>query len=78
MDDIKQRASGTTFAEISKSNFRVIPIALPSNELVMEYTSVASGLYEKITKTLQESKSLIDLRDSLLPKLLSGELELET
>ena len=76
MDDIKQRASGTTFAEISKKNFKIIPVVVPPKEIIFEYTKVASGLYEKITESLKESKSLTDLRDSMLPKLMSGDIEL--
>ncbi len=76
MDDIKQRASGTTFAEISKKNFKIIPIIVPDNCLVKEYTKIVSGLYEKITEALNETKSLSETRDSLLPRLLSGNVEL--
>lgn len=76
MDEIKQRASGTTFAEISKKNFKIIPIVVPIDNVIGEYTKVASGLYSKITEGMRETKYLMDIRDTLLPKLLSGELEL--
>lgn len=76
MDDIKQRASGTTFAEISKKDFKIIPVVVPEKEVVFEYSAIVSKLYDKITKTLIETKSLEETRDYLLPKLLSGELEL--
>jgi len=76
MDDIKQRASGTTFAEISKKTFRIIPIVVPPESLVHEFTKTASNLYEKIAESVRESKRLTEIRDTLLPKLLSGELDL--
>lgn len=76
MDEIKQRASGTTFAEISKKNFKIIPIIVPNNDVISEFSKVVSSLYGKITEGLCETKSLTETRDSLLPKLLSGELEL--
>ncbi|BCD96268.1 restriction endonuclease subunit S [Marinagarivorans cellulosilyticus] len=75
MEDIKQRASGTTFAEISKKNFKIIPVVVPESELVSEYSRIASNLYEKITESLREEKILSQMRDSLLPKLISGEME---
>jgi type I restriction enzyme S subunit len=75
MDEIQQRASGTTFAEISKKNFKMIPVVIPSDGVVKEFSTIVSGLYEKITEALRETKSLTEIRDSLLPKLLSGEIE---
>ncbi|MBK9349041.1 MAG: restriction endonuclease subunit S [Sulfuritalea sp.] len=74
MDQIKQRSSGTTFAEISKKNFRSMSILVPPVDLVNQYTAVTSRLYDKITTCVEESRSLIDLRDMLLPKLMSGDI----
>lgn len=76
MDEIKQRASGTTFSEISKKNFRDIPALVPNSMLVGEFQRLASPIYEKIKESIEESKYLSEIRDSLLPKLLSGEIEL--
>ncbi|MDP2756482.1 MAG: restriction endonuclease subunit S [Desulfurivibrionaceae bacterium] len=76
MDEIKQRASGTTFAEISKKNFRDIPVLVPTPALLREFQKFASAIYEKIKGSLEESKYLTEIRESLLPKLLSGEIEL--
>jgi len=74
MNEIKQRASGTTFAEISKKNFRLIPVLVPSPKIVNSFTLFNSGFYEQISKNVSESNILTNLRDSLLPKLLSGEI----
>jgi len=74
MDIIKQRSSGTTFAEISKKNFKVIPVIVPSKEIQQSYSKQVSGFYDKIAETAMECKTLADIRDSLLPKLLSGEI----
>ncbi|MDO8445818.1 MAG: restriction endonuclease subunit S [Deltaproteobacteria bacterium] len=76
MDEIKQRSSGSTFAEISKTNFRLINVLVPSKELVDDYVRIAKIIYEKITESALESSSLSEMRDSLLPKLLSGEITL--
>jgi type I restriction enzyme S subunit len=74
MDEIKSRASGTTFAEISKKNFKIIPVVMPTESLISIYSKQASSLYEAIENNVRESDTLAKLRDSLLPKLLSGEL----
>ncbi|MFZ6746760.1 restriction endonuclease subunit S [Undibacterium sp. JH2W] len=75
IDEIQQRASGTTFAEISKRNFRVIKVLVPKDALVQSYSRVVGNLYEKISSALKETIALAELRDSLLPKLLSGEIK---
>ena len=74
MPEIESRATGTTFAEISKQNFRPILVALPPKELMGAFTARVSPLYERIVANLRQSRILATLRDTLLPKLLSGEL----
>jgi type I restriction enzyme S subunit len=74
MAEIEARATGTTFAEISKQNFRPIPVVLPPQALMTSFTSRVEPLYAKITANLHQSRTLAALRDTLLPKLLSGEL----
>jgi len=75
MDEIKSRATGTTFAEISKQNFRPIPVVLPPKELMAAFTVTVAPLYAQITAYLNQSRTLATIRDTLLPKLLSGELQ---
>ncbi|MGH7944235.1 MAG: restriction endonuclease subunit S [Opitutaceae bacterium] len=74
MAEIESRATGTTFAEISKQNFRPIPVVLPPKELMAAFTAKVAPLYAQIRATLTQSRTLATLRDTLLPKLLSGEL----
>jgi len=77
MAEIKGRASGTTFQEISKKNFREINFISSDEKVVAVYTRTAKTLYDEITLKAKENQSLINLRDTLLPKLLSGEIEVE-
>lgn len=74
MAEIESRATGTTFAEISKRNFRPINVVLPPKELMAAFTTAVSPLYGRITVNLRQSRTLATLRDTLLPRLLSGEL----
>lgn len=76
MDDIKQRASGSTFAEISKKNFKPMAVVVPENDVIEKYTNLVKPLYDAITSNCQENTRLETLRNTLLPKLLSGELDL--
>lgn len=75
MAEIKGRASGTTFLEISKKNFREISFLCPDKQTVDDYTKKVKLLYDEIALKAKESQNLIDLRDTLLPKLLSGEID---
>ena len=77
MAEIKGRASGTTFLEISKKNFREINFICSDEKVVTVYTKTAKTLYDEISLKAEENQSLINLRDTLLPKLLSGEINLE-
>ncbi|MDT8440808.1 MAG: restriction endonuclease subunit S [Desulfuromonadales bacterium] len=78
LDSIKQRGSGTTFAEISKSNFRPMGVLVPGTEVLDSFQQLVLPLYEQITASVSEVDSLATLRDTLLPKLLSGELAVES
>lgn len=74
MAEIENRATGTTFAEISKQSFRPIPVVLPPKELMAAFTATVPPFYAQIIANLHQSRTLATLRDTLLPKLLSGEL----
>ena len=74
MAEIESRATGTTFAEISKQNFRPIRVVLPPKELMAIFTAKAKPLFDQIAANCFQSHTLATLRDTLLPKLLSGEL----
>ena len=77
MREIESRASGTTFQEISKKNFKPIRLVVPAIEISAEFNMRATHLYSTITNNLVQSQSLASLRDTLLPKLLSGELRIK-
>lgn len=72
MEIIKARATGTTFAEISKKSFRPIPMLLPSVDVMRAFTNATRPLYAMMTANLKQSRTLATLRDAFLPELLSG------
>lgn len=73
-EQIKGRASGTTFQEISKKNFRPMLTLIPPHELLFVFEKQVTPLYGKISSNIQQSHTLAAIRDALLPKLLSGEV----
>ena len=72
MDVIKANASGTTFPEISKGNFRPLPVVIPTPDVIRAYTQAADPIYKLISAAVRESDNLALQRDYLLPRLLSG------
>ena len=77
MDEIMGRANGTTFLEISKSNFRPIPFLLPCKPILNEFDKIIKPLFDQIINNVYETKELSRTRNYLLPKLLSGEIRLK-
>ncbi len=74
LDYIKRISGGSTFAEISKKAFRPIPVVVPSEQLLLTYEGLVRPLYERIVVNTIETVSLAQIRDLLLPKLMSGEI----
>lgn len=74
MDDIKGNANGSTFQEISKKNFRPIPVIVPSEPVRSAFDEIVSPMLERIIANERESRTLARTRDLLLPRLMSGEL----
>jgi type I restriction enzyme S subunit len=74
MDDIKQASSGSTFAEISKRTFRPFKVLVPNADAIEPYKEITSAVYSRIADNVAASNTLATLRETLLPKLISGEL----
>ena len=73
-DAIVNHANGSTFLEISKGNFRIIPFVLPTEQTLEAFDSCVRPLYQRLTSHERESRSLAAQRDALLPGLVSGEV----
>lgn len=76
MDVIVGNANGSTFQEISKKSFRPIQLVRPAVDVLGAFSSLASPLFDAIANLDAESSRLADLRDTLLPRLISGKLRL--
>ena len=76
MESIKARANGSTFMEISKKAFRPIPALVPSSPVIDAFLAVASPLFSRLVSNEQQTQTLATLRDTLLPRLISGQLRL--
>lgn len=70
-------SEGTVFGSIGKKDFHAITHVSPSHDLVLAYEGLAAPLDDQIERNERESRYLAQLRDTLLPKLISGELRLK-
>ncbi|WP_188012958.1 restriction endonuclease subunit S [Photobacterium damselae] len=75
---LEVRMAGTTQQYLTLKTLRTIPVVLPSEELLAKFNEVVSPLMEKISDNHKQNQTLSNLCDTLLPKLLSGEIELGT
>jgi len=69
-------AEGTVFGSINQKDFNELVVLKYPTALVAEFEQLASDVDEKIERNSQSISSLTKLRDTLLPKLLSGELRI--
>jgi type I restriction enzyme S subunit len=76
-DEIVSHANGSTFLEISKSNFRPIRVVAPAAPVTHAFDLLSRPMYLKVVEHERESRTLAALRDTLLPKLISGELRVK-
>ena len=75
VEEIRQKAGGSTYLEISKTVFRELKIILPKDEVIAEYQKNVHDIFDEIYCRTEMIKSLVDMRNRLLPKLMSGEVE---
>jgi type I restriction enzyme S subunit len=76
-DEIVSRANGSTFLEISKSSFRPIPVIDPGEQIFANFDKLVRPIYSKLVANECQSRTLASIRDTLLPKLISGELRVK-
>lgn len=74
MDLIHANANGSTFQEIAKKNFRPMAYVLASEPVRRAFNEVSGRYFQRITSLCEENRTLANLRDTLLPRLMSGEL----
>ena len=75
IEEIRIKAGGSTYLEISKSVFRNLDIICPSDKILQKFQARANAYYMQEMNLSIQLRLLTESRDRLLPKLLSGEIE---
>ncbi|MFW6248510.1 MAG: restriction endonuclease subunit S [Bacteroidota bacterium] len=77
MDYVQSYANGSTFLEISKTAFKSLEIQVPPKKLREEFQEMVMPVFRKIKTNQTQILNLEKLRDTLLPKLMRGEVKVE-
>jgi restriction endonuclease S subunit len=76
IQEIHNRAGGATFAEITRKAFREIPFLKPSPQVVKRYSEIVEPIVLELEQLTRQIENLQVVRDLLLPRLVSGELQI--
>ena len=74
---LQQRTHGSVFDTITRATFDGLIVAKPKGDVVSAFEVVVAPLLDALLASLQESSKLAEMRDYLLPKLLSGQVRVE-
>jgi type I restriction enzyme S subunit len=72
--ELQRRAHGSVFDTINRETLSGFSMLMPPIEVITKFEATVRPTLERIKLSLRESRSLVDIRDALLPKLISGEL----
>mgnify|MGYP000346586083 FL=1 len=74
VDQLKSMAHGSVFSTITRQTFEAIQRPVPPPGVLTAFEGLVRGWFDAILSSVVESRTLAQLRDTLLPKLISGEL----
>lgn len=73
----KFEAKGTVFGSVSKDDIYCFKLIVPINGIIEKFNYLISSIDAQIESNEQESLTLAHIRDTLLPKLMSGEIRVK-
>lgn len=77
VDILRQRTHGSVFNTITRNTLDGVRVVTPPDELIKTFEDSVGGMLLRILTALQQNKTLAAIRDTLLPKLISGELRVK-
>lgn len=78
IDVVHSFSNGSTFMEISKSAFKTLQLLIPPKQILSDFQLLVMPLFKKIKSNQTQIRTLTALRDTLLPKLMSGEVKINS
>ncbi|WP_264737754.1 restriction endonuclease subunit S [Cytobacillus firmus] len=74
---LKVNASGSVFNALIVSTFSNLKTVVPSRDIIEKFDAIVKSLFSQILNNVNENKKLGEIRDTLLPKLMSGEIRVQ-
>ena len=75
LTNIKSIVTGAVQQKVSQQNLKKVPAIIPSKDALSAFDELIQPIFSQIRNLRDENARLADLRDTLLPKLMSGELD---
>ena len=72
---IEGMASGSTFKEISGAGMKNVPVVIPDDKTIENFNAFCCPIFQQQKILEAENSCLSNIRDTLLPQLMSGELD---
>ena len=70
-------ANGATFLELSRGRFKQLQVWTAEDSVIAEFDALADSLHRRASAAIRENSQLASLRDTLLPELMSGRLQVK-
>ena len=75
LTNIKSIVTGAVQQKVSQQNLKKVPAIIPSKDALSAFNGVIQPIFDQIRNLRDENTRLADLRDTILPRLMSGELD---
>jgi type I restriction enzyme S subunit len=75
-DSVEVLSHGSAQANVSSDSIQSIPHAIPSSDIERAFASICEPMLDRLLEGHREQKLLANIRDALLPKLISGEIRI--
>ncbi|MGM9763569.1 MAG: restriction endonuclease subunit S [Candidatus Cryptobacteroides sp.] len=75
LEFVQSYKTGTTVSHLGKSDLDRFRVILPPSKIVKKFSSMVDALLQRQVRMASENRNLAELRDTLLPKLMSGDLK---
>ncbi len=76
VQELKQRSHGSVFDTITRETLASISVIVPPTNLINRFELTVGALMDRLKENLLQAQTLATLRDTLLPRLISGQLRL--
>jgi len=77
VDQLKNHAHGSVFDTITRNTFAGVRWIKPHQKILVAFEQTVAGSMERIKANVAENQTLATLRDTLLPKLISGQIRVK-